>query len=404
MRRTRLPYGHAGRFTWPGVLGTALLAAVLALSCAVSRDALAWELLARPGVTGAATYDDNVFFRDEADFELRLTPSLTLEANTERTKTKFSSRGDDYRYAELNEFDRFNHQHDLEASHELTPRWALTFKGNVTVDQTFEDVLEQEGVVTDKSERLRYSVNPGARWSLDERTVTDLGVQYAVTDQEQEELADLEVWSVSVGFARRLGDELTTVLARGSFQNVDIESRDSSGTQRVYQALFGAERKISERLTVALLPGVGWTESSFDADALESDSSDLTYLVQASARWQWPRYSFALTYDRDITQSVFGEAITRNRFAARGGYDFTERLALSLSVDYTSSTTDGIQAERESQSVNSAARLSYRLDEDSAVSLEYRRNDVIEEREGSDSENHRNRITLQYSRAFPFSF
>lgn len=373
--------------------------ALLCLTTAAPLVALAGQTVVVPGITARTTYDDNLFFDNVSDLEARVSPSLTLERNTDTTRAALKGIVDVYRYASEDRYDRVNQQYNLKVSHQATERVGVSADVGFSRDYTFDDVFEETGFVTDRSLRNTYSLRPGISYSLTERTAARLFYDYSQRDYDRPRFTDSVLHGAQLLLSHSLQEEVSTVFASLQVQQVTYDQPVSDTEQMVYQASIGLEYRFSPVFALTVAPGMAWTKSEFTRAGEDQEITAPTFTLNAEGEWTHDRTQFSLGVSRLIEQSVYGENITVDRVGGTLTHGLTERLTAALSAAYTHSTTEELLQDRTVRAISLNPRLSYGLTEDARLTVGYEFRDGDED--GSENDRRRNQVYGELSFGFP---
>ena len=373
--------------------------ALLCLTTAAPLVARAGQTVVVPGITVRSTYDDNLFFDNVSDFEVRVSPSLALEYNTDTTRAALKGIADVYRYASEDRYDRVNQQYNLQVSRQATERIGVSADVGFSRDYTFDDVLEETGFVTDRSLRDTYSFRPGISYALTERTVARLFYDYSEQDYDSPQFTDSVLHGAQLLLTHSLEEEVSTVFASLQVQQVTYDQPVSDTAQLVYQASIGLERRFSPVFALTVAPGVAWTNSEFILGGENQENTTTSFTLNAEGAWTYDRTQFKLNVSRLIDQSIYGENITVDRVGGTLTYGLTERLTAAFTSAYTHSTTEELLQDRTVHTFSLNPRLSYGLTEDARLTLGYEFRDVNED--GSENDHTRNQVYGELSFNFP---
>lgn len=360
-------------------------------------QAAEWKL--EPGFSWRGTYDDNILFKDESDFENRFRPGMEVSRRTERSHIDLSGIVDIIRYIQNSEYDRENQDYRLSAGYAVSPRTSVSIAARAGLDYTFDEFWEEEGLVTDRSRRHTYNISPGVRLALDEQSSLQFNCAYRVVDFTRDLNPDYNVFSADLTWSRTIMDGRTDIFALTAFQRAEYDLYYSDSRQQVYRVMLGARRSLTETLDLSLRIGPMWTESRYDHPLYSIREDDLSYALQGSLDWRLEKSSLHLDVDRSETQSTYGENMLRERIRARMIHDLSPRWRASLRASFTQSRTDGYVNRRKSESLNLNSEMQYALTETMDLSLGYNHRRSKNRVTGTTDTG--NRIFLMYSVSFP---
>ena len=360
-----------------------------------------------PSVGAQTAYDDNVLFRDVgSDVEFLVVPGLTYFYEAERSSVRLSGRANIFRYVDLTEFDREDQRYSFLAIKEFTERLVVDFNAAYANDFTFDEVLEEFGIVTDSSRRDEYLASPGLRLGLTEQDTLELRYSFNRVRYERQTFPDTDTHDVSATWSRLLSDERTSLQFITGYQRADFGLTNNSFQQNIYRGLVGVRYRVEERLEAFALAGGSFVDSEGSSTRTNQVPDDrVTLLADIGLTYSVERWQLNLEYNRSDSASVFGEIVTLNQFTFRVSHDLTERLRATFEARYRRSNT-GSDLDELSQFYSVSPGLSYQLLEHTVLSLGYQYSRTNSENVQpdldivTDSED-RNRAFLRLDFAFP---
>lgn len=389
------------RLTYPLHILAAFAAAVVL--CGLPQALYAAQVIYTPSIDLRGTYDDNSFFSsaedddDEGDYEVRLTPALSVERSTERHQTSADLSYDIVRYMREDDRDRIDHNYGLSHSYAASPRWTLSFDGSYRRASSFETVLEEEGFIVREGLLQIFSVAPSAVYSLSERQSLSMYVSLQGNRYENNDNFDSLSYgpgltyryilsertsldtSLSFLFSQYERDSQTPRIRRGSTSLLDKEERENESVS-LSQAI---NHSFSDRLSVQL--GIGGTlrKSTSDeftgrfvdsetgffqvpgatgtvaAEVEETEDTTLSLSYNAAASYALERGGVNASASRQSYSSAIGETTDNTRVLLNFNYRLLRQLTARVGGGYTQSTRDDNDSDRSSYSINSS--LTYRM-------------------------------------------
>lgn len=410
--------------TYPLHILAAFAAAVVL--CGLPQALYAAQVIYTPSVDLRGTYDDNSFFSsaedddDEGDYEVRLTPALSVERSTERHQTSADLSYDIVRYMREDDRDRIDHNYGLSHSYAASPRWTLSFDGSYRRASSFETVLEEEGFIVREGLLQIFSVAPSAVYSLSERQSLSMYVSLQGNRYENNDNFDSLSYgpgltyryilsertsldtSLSFLFSQYERDSQTPRIRRGSTSLLDKEERENESVS-LSQAI---NHSFSDRLSVQLgiggtirkstsdeftgrfvdsetgffqVPGTtGFVQDLDDvqgsitsgnftnsnvgtvaAEVEETEDTTLSLSYNAAASYALERGGVNASASRQSYSSAIGETTDNTRVLLNFNYRLLRQLTARVGGGYTQSTRDDNDSDRSSYSINSS--LTYRM-------------------------------------------
>jgi hypothetical protein len=370
---------------------------ILPMLIIVAGPAHAQRYLLTPAITLQGTYDDNVFFVEDNDFEYYLGPSLTLDAQTERSSLNLLAALHIYRYGSYDEFDRVNQSYLLSGSHRMTEQLTFTLGAGYQRDKTFDVALEELALLrVDPVDRNIYSIAPGFAYEINPRTEASLGYRLEIVDYDEDlQHIDNILHVLSLGVSRLITERTSLSLTGvGSIHTYDAPEGDRTHQEA---ALFaGISYLVTETVTANLNAGIGRVRFEDDADG-RSDN-ETRFLASGELERRLERLTLSGSYQRDITTDPQGDSLTRDRLRARVRYAFSERLNGSFVAMYVHTETNEFLTGRQTRELYRVTpSLVYLLGEQSRLELGWTYSHLDREEDSRD----RNRVYLSVTFEFP---
>ena len=362
-------------------------------------DARAAEYTVTPSVSLRETYDDNIFFRDVDDFEHLISSGLGFGIRTETSEIQASGTWDISEYQRHNELDTVDQTYGLSAGLTPGPLWRFDFMGEFRDDYTFVSALEESGVLAESSRRKRVQLQPSATMVVDSRNRVELSYDFTKVQYRLESYPDYRVQGASLVWQHDLINERTTVLCSLGGNYVDFEASGGDVKQQTYRVLAGIDHKFTETLQLTFMVGPRFTESEFPRGGATVDDDKTGAIVDATLDWRLERLHFSANANRDITQSIYGENMTRDRLRLGLMYQFTEKFRSNLSTAYYESETDGFIDDEKRQTCSVRPSVAYRLTKDLDLRVGYAY--TWTENKLTDDSEEQNRVFAELSLRWP---
>ncbi len=369
------------------------------LTLSAFMDAQAAEYKITPSVSLRETYDDNIFFRDIDDFEHLISSRLGFGSRTEKSDIQASGTWDISEYQRHDELDTVDQAYELSAGFTPGLLWRFDFAGEFRDDYTFISALEESGVLAERSRRKRVQLQPGATVIVDTRNRVELSYDFTKTQYRLESYPDYRVQGASLVWQHDMMNERTTALCSLGASYVDFEVSGGDVKQQTYRLLVGIDHKFTETLKLTFMVGPRFTKSEFPRLGATVDDEETGSIVDATLSWSLDRLRFSANIDRDITQSIYGENMTRDRLGLALMYRFTEKLRSDLSSAYYVSETDGFIDDEKRQTCSVRQSVAYRLTKDLDLRMGYAY--TWTENELTDHSEERNRVFAELSFRWP---
>ncbi len=373
----------------------------LLIVCAQGRASGAEHTLT-PSLNVQETYDDNVYLKGAGDLEHLISPKLGLTSQTEKTELKAGAGLNIFEYQRLNEFDTVNQRYDLSFAYQPRDVWQIGFSGEYVDDYTFEDALEESGVLADRSRRKRATVEPFSSIALDGRNTLQGSYGFTTTQYDRDSYSDYKVHSVTLSLFHALTNEQSRIIFQMGASDATYKQTTADTEQTTYRGLVGFDHEFTEKTHMRLLGGAHYTQSEFPGAGRLSDEDETGFLMDGSVDWTGERLSLSTGVNRDIAQSIYGENITQDQVDAAMGFLWTERLRSNLSAAYRRSETDGIVEDEKWTTYSIRPSMNYRITEDIRLSLGYAY--TWTEDEIDDDREERNRVFVQLAMGWPVTW
>ena len=403
----------------------------LCLGCFIVLPVRAAEYVITPSVKVRETYDDNVYFRNVDDFEHLISPALKLDVRTDRARWQATCAWDITEYQDHDELDSVDQTYRLSATVSPSTLLQLNISGHYVDDYTFDSTLEESGILAERSRRSSSTVQPGAAFILDHRNTLEFSCEFNKTRYELESYPDYVVHGLNLMWFHDLTNERTRIIYMLSGNKTVFEGNEdyyfegddgnfaqkkADVRQRTYRVLAGMDHQLTETLRVSVKAGAHYTESEFPSfQRVEYDvesginkqyyiydiekKSDTGFILDGALTWHLELITLSASVNRDVTPSIYGENITRDRVSAALKYRLSEKLRCSLNTAYLHSETESFTQEQEYQTYWIRPALIYRFTENINLELGYAytrtKNEITDQSED------RNRIFVQLSTAWP---
>jgi hypothetical protein len=326
-------------------------------------DAAEWKLDPRTNLR--AGYNDNI--RLNVDDE-RSSPEIDAAAGarfsfeTPRSGVSGDLGFEVRRFIDESDFDDEIGHLQLNSFHGMQ-RSRFGFNVNLIKDTTLDSQLEETGVVVDRVDRWRASLNPTWTYGFSERANMELGYTYTNVDYDNDPQSNFSNYTTNSGqlsLSRLLSPRLqgrVTVIYQQTDNDADIES--------TYSAIQGgASYNVSETISASLFAGVRRSEIKatrntfvpildennniiFVPVSSGTQDDDFGYVFSGTLQKQFLRGQTSFTATRDISNTVSGLPLQVTRLGWNNLYRFTELLSGELELSYYQSETANGVGERD---------------------------------------------------------
>jgi hypothetical protein len=360
------------------------------------------EYTVTPGLALQSTYDDNVFFKEAGDLELRISPALELDAQTERAQVKASASLDIWEYKRLNEFDNTEQFYDLSVGLSPSELWQTGFSGSYVDDYTFVSALETAGVLADPSRRKKVMAEPYVTHVFDSRNSFRGGYYFVKGQYDLDRYPDYRVHGGSLTWSHGLMNERTVFFCSAGISDVTYDQTGGDTTQTTYRGVFGWEHPFTETLKGTVMIGPMYMDSEFFRGGSMASETNTAVYFDGSLEWQQERITLTAHVDQDIDYSIYGENILRSRIRGTVNYQWTESLRANLSTAFYRSETDSLTQDEKRQTYWVRPWVTYRITDSINFRAGYRY--TWTENRVTDYSEERHRIGIQVSMDWPVLF
>ncbi|MDL2124382.1 MAG: outer membrane beta-barrel protein [Deltaproteobacteria bacterium] len=401
----------------------------LCLGCFIVLPVRAAEYVITPSVKVRETYDDNVYFRNVDDFKHLISPALKLDGRTDRARWQATCAWDITEYQYHDELDSVDQTYRLSATVSPSTLLQLNISGHYVDDYTFASTLEESGLLAERSRRSSATMQPGAVFILDSRNTLEFSYEFNKSRYELESYPGYVVHGLNLMWFHNLTNERTRIIYVLSGNQTDFKGnkdyyfeeddgnfaqKKANVRQRTYRFLTGMDHQLTETFRVSVKAGAHFTEAEFPsfqwiAYDLASDTfimvydiekkSDTGFILDGALTWHLELITLSASINRDVTPSIYGENITRDRVSAALRYRLSEKLRCSLNTAYYHSKTESFTQKQEYQTYSIRPALIYRFTENINLELSYAytrtKNEITDQSED------RNCFFVQLSTAWP---
>lgn len=377
-----------------------------------------WYL--EPQVTGRVEYNDNIQLRSTNEVsttEFALKPEISFGRRTERSDLQGNVAYEPRRFSEEG-LDTNDSSFNANGYYNLTRLQRINLNLNLIKDTTLESELDETGIVYDRTERQLIRINPGWRYSWDEKTFISVtlgytGVDYA--DETRSGLSDYKNRSASFSVKRRFTPTTTWILSLGASR---YELDDDSVRSNNQRLTLGLEHQYSERWHISAAAGARRTETEIQAGTLDCPAGTIRVpldfpfavgpcinpntfqstgftvitntisqdtsgaLVSANMTYKMERGEIGFDLSRDITPTGRSSLIVRDRIGLNMKHRFTGLITGAFRVEWNQSqNTDNATTQVDRTLYRIVPSLSWKLARDWRFAARYRY--IKLEREGA---------------------
>lgn len=373
---------------------TAALGALagLLLSLAAACPALAETFTFIPQVSVRETYDSNVNLNGKSDMETAVSGGVRVEANKERFSGYVQAQATGLKYLRLNEYDRIDQNYSAGLEFNATEKVTFNLSGGLAADSAFSSSLANTGeFATRRAQRLQYSVSPSVTLGLGEVDSLTLFYGFSKTDYDVKDYTDSLSHSLGATWSHRLNERTQLLLRLVGTDTETDTARYESGS-----LMAGFEYMLAETLSARVLAG----GSMMHVKPETGDGRNSTnYSADASLTWRQERLTTTGGFLRDMTLSMGGEDVVRDKLYLNFSYALTERLQgiLGGNVVASRSNTSATKTQ-DSLWYEFSPALRYRLMEKAYLGVSYafgaQRDEI------NDSYRSRNQVSMDFQISF----
>lgn len=355
------------------------------------------EITVTPSIGFKGEYNDNIDFSDTDridDYAGILSPAVGFRYGIARFSMNSQAGGDFMFYANDTTRNENRGRFDVDATYRPHERITFSVNGGYSRDSTLESLLEETGIVEQRSDRDTYRVGGGLSCRTGETSSLTLSYDFSRDTYELLEFTDSEEQSIALSYQYGLnsGRDILTVSASCGLNDSDRSVTDNYGFS------VGLNRQISETLRASVSAGVRYTV--IDSVSRESEE-DWGWTANVALGKSWQRVETDLGYSRDLDFSAEGETVEVNRFFLTVTAMLTRKLDLQCSGSLYHTTTVGAGRERDTRYLEIAPSLLYRLTQNHFLKVLYAYSHQNEKTLGRDRTVDRNRVLLILNFNFP---
>ncbi|WP_172844244.1 outer membrane beta-barrel protein [Thiohalobacter thiocyanaticus] len=247
------------------------IAAIIGLYFIHSPSLNAAEWYLEPSISGRVEYNDNLQMRSRDELsatEYAIKPNISLGRRTARSNLQGYLAYEPRRFTE-DELNTNSSWINLNGYYGLTERQQINLSFSQIKDTTLESELEETGIIYDRAERNRISVNPGWSYAWSETTALNAAIGYTTVDYDESPntgISDYDTGSATFSVAYRSSPATMWTLGLGATR---YERDDGLVKSENTQLTLGLEHDYTQRLKFSASAGVRQTETEVQRGSLE---------------------------------------------------------------------------------------------------------------------------------------
>ena len=310
-------------------------------------------------------------------------------------------------------YDHIDQNYQINGQYLPSARWKLFLNSAFMIDSTQQEELLVSGLVITRTPRQSFRIAPGFSYNLTERLMASFNYGFYTVKYQDPNLQNYSSHSLNLSLSYPLNNEITVVSGNISGQETSYASVDN--TYRSLTMFLGVNHKFSEvweaniagGLSISFIDSVTQVASSPQLNFVtipEARIKDTTLspYISASVTRRWTNLVITGGYSRNQSGSAFGSVSDVNQIFLNLSYAFTERLAGSLTGNY--SLTNQLSQENSFQNdfFSISPQLTYRITENLSMSPGYRfsqRDDISNSQSA-----HVHNVWLMFTYSYPIHY
>lgn len=349
-----------------------------------------------PSLSLKESYDDNIYLYwrgEKGDFVTYFQPKIVTNLNTERTKIGATAQVNFLRYMDETNLNTEEYTYILGLNHQKSERLLFNLRGKYTRDTTLESEWTETGVGLERNIRKNYAGNFSITYNLKERHSIGFSSFYTKSNYESRAYVDYSYSGASLDYTYNLANNRLyfDVLFGYHYFKSDI------GRTHNILNFWGINYLFSDTTKINGFLGLRYSDSEaklkryiiFDyyliySGKVEKRTALLPYTeIKREKNWgfllnlnltrQIENGSFSAGIERNITPSVIGEIILRQKIFTRFTYKFSERWKASLFANYYQGKTTGSVRTLNYYSYDVRPSIKFFLTENTSLELSYLR-------------------------------
>ncbi len=286
--------------------------------------------------------------------------------------------------------DHIDQSYQINGKYALTPRCNFILNSAYIVDSSLQEELSTSGVIMTRTPRQSIAAGPGLAYNLTESLMATVNYNFNRVMYQDPQFRNYTNHQVGLRLDYLLSNEKSTLIGNVLARESLYPGNDSYKSLGFYA---GINHKFSERWEVNLMAGANYSLMDFATQVLDfsqapyfilvktvrARSTEVTPYLSLSTTGRWTKWTLTASFSRDQSASAYGaiSEVYQGNLSAK--YNFTERLAGTLTAGYSKSSQAGKNSTYKSEYYNVGPQLTYQVTEKLSVSPGYKygqRNDI----------------------------
>ena len=320
--------GMTNRRTW---LLRLLMGSVLAIAGHQGAQAAEWSV--EPSMSVKGEYHSNLllaFGPQQSTYAHWLSPAVRFTGATESLQVSSRVAADHAQYYGGRDTSIVNVYFPLSVRYR-DQRSTWGFNGGLTRDNTLRSELLQTGVVLAFAQRNLWSAGPTWTYNLTERVSAESSYQYQNAMYEsaaQFGLIGYQVHTGSETLSYKIR-ETDSVQITGLFTRFLAPERNDLVSD-TYGAQMGGTHAFSEHVTLSASGGPRFIANRISTGGQSLEDNSTVWVFNGKLTTSYERAHMTFDIGRDIFPSGIGLLIRTDHVAAKAGYEFTDKIMISL--------------------------------------------------------------------------
>lgn len=395
----------------------AVSAVILAFVLAFPHFSAAQDFKFTPGLSFDEQYNDNVYYSrtdEEDDFITNITPSLSMNYNTEVMNLFSYGLVRFRRYASENDLDREDYEFGGRVRYRLSEK--LRFLGRMFYIQDYtlesryneipdsaidDDPIEdtdyiERGIENFLSEREQYKAYASMAYNLTEVSDINLNYNYFRKTYDSEENTDYDTNRIGLEYNYKLKGQKDKVGANLSYKQRDSDTSDTDS----YQLGMVWKHRFSETAYLYTNFGGQYSEQTFNNSGQKEDNWN--WFGDVRVRIRGESNIIKAGFRQDLNTASDGEAVNVSRLYFDAKQLLSQRFVFEVDGDfYVTRQNDESLSDVDEIYFDITPSFRYLLTENHSIRLAYNYTIEHDRRLDEDKDIERNRVWVSLEFRFP---